>query len=95
MVDFIDKTEGADGTPLNRENLMAIQGFDFEDVEIEENNGVTTITQVNGSGQTLTVEIKENEDGSMTITETFVGEKTITKTTNINAEGTQVRGEVK
>lgn len=95
MVDFIDKTEGADGTPINRMNLMAIQGFDYEDVEIEENNGVITITQVNGSGQTLTVEIKENENGSMTINETFIGEKTITKTTNINAEGTQVRGEVK
>ena len=60
MVDFKDKTSEENGTPINRENLMAMQGFIA-------NNTVF------------------NADGS--ITETFVGEKTITKTTTFNSDG--------
>ena len=60
MTDFIDKTSEKNGTPLNRENMMALQGFQAK----------TTVF---------------NDDGS--ITETFVGEKTITKTTTFNVDG--------
>lgn len=80
MVEFVDKTSEADGTPLNRLNMMAVQGF----------QGVSTVFNANGSiietnadGHTLTTTF--NSNGS--ITERFVGEKTITKTTTFNSDG--------
>ena len=60
MIEFIDKTSTVSGTPINRANLMAIQGFIAK----------TTVF---------------NADGS--ITETFVGSKTITMTTTFNDDG--------
>lgn len=96
MIDFIDKTTEQNGTPINRENLMALQGMGNNNVDIVENDDESiTITETNNDNHTLTVNITENEDGSTTIVETFVGDKTITKTTTINAEGTRVSGVVK
>ena len=43
MIDFIDKTTEQAGTPVNRENLMAIQGF----------IGMTTEKQADGSIRTI------------------------------------------
>lgn len=80
MVDFIDKTSGKDGTPINRDNLMAIQGFIANNTVF---NADGSITETNAKGEVLTTVF--NEDGS--ITETFVGEKTITKTTIFNSDG--------
>lgn len=77
MREFIDNE-----TPLNRDNMMALQGFDNAETNIDEN----VIVQTTDSG-TLTTTITENEDGSVEIVEVFVGEKTITKTTTINADG--------
>lgn len=74
MVDFIDKTSEQDGTPLNRDNLMAMQGFVAKSTAF----GTNTITETNASGEKLTTTF--NSDGS--ITEIFVGEKTITKKTS-------------
>lgn len=96
MIDFIDKTTEQVGTPINRENLMAIQGMENSNIDIVENqDGSITVTEVNGDNHTLTVNTTENEDGSTTIVETFVGYKTITKTTAINADGTQISEVVK
>lgn len=92
MIDFIDKTSEQNGTPINRENLMALQGFENHDVNIVENGNTTTITETNNDGHTLTTVVTENTDGSTTIVETFVGEKTITKTTTINADETSISG---
>lgn len=80
MVDFKDKTSEENGTPINRENLMAMQGFIAQTTTF---NTDGSITEVNGLGQTKTTVF--NADGS--ITETFTGEKTITKTTTFNADG--------
>lgn len=80
MIDFIDKTSEQSGTPINRDNLMAIQGFIASNTVF---NADGSITETNGKGEKLTT--KFNSDGS--ITETFVGEKTITKTTNFNTNG--------
>ena len=94
----IENAEDAtvEGTPINRENLMALQGFENNNVDIVENeDGSYTTTEVNNDNHTLTVTIVENEDGSITIGETFSGEKTITKITTINSEGTQISGVVK
>lgn len=96
MIDFIDKTSEQNGTPINRENMMAIQGMENSNVDIVENaDGSITVTEAYNDNHTLTVSAFENEDGSITIVETFVGEKTIAKTTTINAEGTQISGVVK
>ena len=78
MIEFIDKTSERNGTPINRENLMAIQGF----------SNCNTYEDVNELGEKQIIEdyIDRNEklittfklDGQ--IEEKFVGEKTITKT---------------
>lgn len=64
------------GTNLNRGNLMAVQGF--EQLTTTFNND-GSITQTNGSNQTLTIEF-----GTTGITETFVGSKTMKKTTKLS-----------
>jgi hypothetical protein len=81
MREFIDKTSSQAGTPINRANLMAIQGFEAKTTRY---NSDGSITEVNGNNETLT--IKFNANGS--ITETFVGKKTIIKTITFNSDGT-------
>lgn len=80
MKDFIDKTSEQKGTPINRENLMAIQGFESLTITFNEDG---SITETNSDGHTLTTTF--NEDGS--IIETFVGNKTISKKTTFNDDG--------
>ena len=81
MKEFIDKTSEQNGTEINREAMMALQGFQAKTTKIdnyyegEERLG-TMVTEVNGEGHTLTTLIMNKK-----IIETFVGEKTITKTT--------------
>ena len=74
MKEFIDKTSEQSGTFVNREAMMAIQGFQSIDTTFNQDG---SITETNSDGHTLTMTF--NEDG--TITETFVGDKTITKNT--------------
>lgn len=81
MVEFIDETAEKEGTPLNRKNLMAVQGFDETTTTI---NADGSIVETSPEGYTLTTRF--NSDGS--ITETFVGEKIITKTTKFESDGT-------
>ena len=76
MQDFIDETAEQSGTPLNRKSMMAMQGFITQNITFEDNK----VVQVNADGHRL--ETTFNTDGS--ITETFVGEKTITKTITFN-----------
>lgn len=80
MIEFIDKTSTVSGTPINRANLMAIQGFIAKTTVF---NADGSITETNGNGETLATTF--NTDGS--ITETFVGSKTITMTTTFNDDG--------
>lgn len=80
MIDFIDKTNDENGTTINRENLMAIQGFIANNIVFSADGN---IIETNGKGETLTTIF--NDDG--TITQKFVGKKTITKTTIFNADG--------
>lgn len=80
MKEFIDKTSEQSGTFINREAMMAIQGFESIKTVF---NLDGSVTETNSDGHTLTITF--NEDGS--ITETFVGEKTITKTTIFNEDG--------
>lgn len=88
MIDFIDKTSEQPGTPLNRKNMMGVQGFKNSTTEIIENGNVTIITETNlDDNSVYTTTATENEDGSITVLEVFEGEKMITKTTEINADG--------
>lgn len=80
MIEFIDKTVEGIGTKINRKNLMAIQGFIGNNITFNEDGSVV---EVNSEGQTKTTTF--NADG--TITETFVGEKTIVKNINFNNDG--------
>ena len=80
MIDFIDKTTEKAGTPINRKNMMALQGFIAKTTVF---NADGSITETNADGDIKTTVF--NSDGS--ITETFVGEKTITKTTTFNSDG--------
>lgn len=68
------------GTPINRNALMAIQGFVAKTTVFNEDG---SITETNTDGHTKTTSF--NADGS--ITEVFVGEKTITKKTSFNEDG--------
>lgn len=81
MKEFIDKTFEKSGTPLNRNNLMALQGFISATIVFNDDDG--SITEINENG-----EVKKtifNDDGS--ITEMFMGEKIISKTTTMNDNG--------
>lgn len=81
MIEFIDKTTSQPGTPINRVNLMAIQGFAAKTTTF---NSDGSITETTANNETLI--IRFNNDGS--ITETFVGKQTIAKTTRFNTDGT-------
>ena len=81
MKEFIDKTSENSGTPINRANLMAMQGF----IGVKHTYGDNgEIIETNSNGETLTT--IRNDDGSYT--QTFVGEKTITKTIIFNKDRT-------
>lgn len=79
MVEFIDKTTERDGTPINRVNMMAVQGFQPSTISF---NADGSITETNKDGHTLTTRFLA--DGS--ITQTLVGEKTLVKTTTFSGD---------
>lgn len=79
MVEFVDKTLTTEGTPLNRANLMALQGFEKVTAVFSPNK----IVETNENGHTTTTLF--GSDG--TIVETFVGVKTITKKTTFDESG--------
>ena len=81
MIEFIDKSSENEGTPLNRANLMAMQGFQTLTTTFSADMKTIIETDVNGYIKTTVF----NDDG--TVTETFRGEKTLTKTTTFNADG--------
>lgn len=78
MIDFIDKTSEQNGTPINRENMMAIQGFSNCDIyeDVNELGEKQIIKDYVDRNEKLITTFKL--DGR--IEEKFVGEKTITKT---------------
>lgn len=78
MIDFIDKTTVQSGTPINRENMMAIQGFSNCDIyeDVNELGEKQIIRDYVDRNEKLITTFKL--DGR--IEEKFVGEKTITKT---------------
>ena len=82
MIEFIDETADKQGTPLNRANMMAIQGFIGSRVKFNDDG---SITEINNLGETTTTEFLSDR-----IVETFEGEKTITKQTLFGISGYDV-----
>lgn len=68
------------GTPINRKNMMAIQGFDDSNIIF---NADASITQTNSKGEATTIRFI----GNSSFTVTFEGEKTIVKTIKFNEDG--------
>ena len=77
MREFIDETTEKDGTDINRSNMMALQGYQIEDVTF----GDTKIKE-NDKGETETITFSGSQ-----IIKRFVGEKTITQTITFNDNG--------
>ena len=77
MIDFIDKTSEQNGTPINRENLMAVQGYQGENVTFGD-----TITKTNDKGEVETITFSGDK-----IFKKFIGEKTITQTITFTNNG--------
>ena len=77
MREFIDETTEKEGTDINRQNLMAIQGYQGEVVTFG-----NTIVKTNDKNETETITFVENQ-----IIKRFVGEKTITQTITFSANG--------
>lgn len=85
LKDFIDKTSEQSGTPINRENMMAVQGFSncniYEDVnELGEKQIIEDYIDRN---EKFITTFKANGE----IEEKLVGEKTITKTSSFGVSG--------
>lgn len=81
LVDFTDKTSTQKGTPLNRANMMAIQGF--ENVEITFVDGYLVETNTT-NGVSRKIKVVPHES----ITEIIVSSTgTSTKTTRLNNSG--------
>lgn len=86
MVNWVDHIEGTtEGTPVNRKNLMDMQGFAKNGVTIKNSNGVTTITEVNGNDETTVTTISKSNEVTNIVTR-FTGANgiTIALTTNIS-----------
>lgn len=83
MIEFVDRNQNDDGTPLDRSHLMAVQGFDTSTTKFDGN----TVTANNKYGEVMTTTF--NSDG--TITKTLVGEKTISMTISFSEDGSVVK----
>lgn len=75
MIEFIDKTDTQNGTLINRERLMGIQGYEKKTVVFDGD----TIISTNKDGQVETTTFSGNQ-----IIKTFTGEKTITVVTTFS-----------
>lgn len=80
MIDFTDKTATQSGTPLNRKNLMAIQGFQTKTTKFSSDGSIVESYQ-NGGEKTT----KFNPDGSVTIN--FTNIKSVTEIIKFNSDG--------
>ena len=83
--EYVEIEDGSEiisnGTPINRANMMSIQGFQAKTTTFSADG--KTITETNSDGHKLVTTF--NDDGS--ITEKFTGTKTMTKKTTFNPDG--------
>ena len=62
-----------DGTPLNREAFMDMQGFSTEDTTISENGNVTTVSVNHSDGGTTVTTITVESDTLTKVVSTYTG----------------------
>lgn len=89
MKEFIDQTPEMAGTPINRKNLLAMQGFNSKTIRLMPDNSLEII---NSDNERLLIKFDNDK-----IIETLIGQKTITKTTSFSPESnsiTEVMSEV-
>lgn len=81
-----------EGTPLNREAFMNIQGFSSENTTISKSGNVTTVSVLHSDGGKTVTTIKK-ESGTLTnVVSTYTGPSglTITKETTIDTSGENI-----
>lgn len=81
MINFLDKTSTQKGTPLNRANLMAMQGFEAKTTVF---NSDGSITETNSKGETKTTTFLSNGEilevfGNLGKRTTFNSDNSITE----------------
>lgn len=77
------------GTPLNRANMMALQGFTNENTTIATNGNVTTITTTHADGGRTVATITKESNNLTRVVEVYTGPSGYvnTKTTTIDTSG--------
>lgn len=82
-----------EGTPLNREALMNVQGFSNEDTTISKSGNVTTVTITHGDGGKTVIIITKNSSTLTTVVSKYTGPSgsVITKTTTIDTSSSVTR----
>ena len=80
MIEFVDTTSEENGTPINRNNLMAVQGFSNCNISesVNELGEKQIVEHYPDRNETLITTFKSNGE----IEEKFIGKKTITKTSS-------------
>lgn len=82
-----------EGTALNREAFMNVQGFSNEDTTISKSGNVTTVTITHGDGGKTVTTITKNSSTLTTVVSKYTGPsgKVITKTTTIDTSSSVTR----
>ena len=82
-----------EGTPLNREALMNVQGFSSEDTTISTSGNVTTVTITHSDGGKTVTTITKNSSTLTTVVSKYTGPSgnVFTKTTTINTSSSITR----
>lgn len=82
-----------EGTPLNREALMNVQGFSSEDTTISTSGNVTTVTITHSDGGKTVTTITKNSSTLTTVVSKYIGSSgnVITKTTTIDTSSSVTR----
>ena len=82
-----------EGTALNREAFMNVQGFSSEDTTISTSGNVTTVTITHSDGGKTVTTITKNSSTLTTVVSKYTGPsgKVITKTTTIDTSSSVTR----
>lgn len=89
MINWIDHIEGTvEGTPVNRKNLMDMQGFGNVTVTFNTDGSISEINENNEETKTIF-----NADGSITTRFSGANGMTIAQNTTFNDDGS-ITGEV-
>lgn len=91
MVEMADEPT-VEGTPLNRETFMNLQGFATEDTTISEDGDVTTVTVNHADGGKTVTEITVESETLTRVVATYTGHSGLVnvKETTIDTSGENI-----